>query len=92
MTTATEIRPEVKAEKPKRWKVTIHSINGDNSDVVVGHNFKINQYKRNVEVEMDDNYLEVLKGAVVHTTVQDQNGVETEVSIPMHAYTVHGPA
>ena len=74
--------------KGKTYTVTIHSNNGDNSDVLLGHNYVLNQYKRNVPVQMNENFLQVLKDSVVQTTVQSADGVNSSVSIPQYAYTV----
>ena len=78
-----------KAEKPalKKYKITFH---GEGGDVEIGHNFKLNLYKRNVETVIDENFLGVLKAAVVETFVEDANGVRKNVRIPQYQYTVDG--
>lgn len=69
-----------KAAAPKKFKITFH---GEGGDVEIAHNFKLNVYKRNVETEIDEHYLGVLKHAVVHTVVDGK-----EVTIPQHSYTI----
>lgn len=79
-------KPEVKAKKVlKQYKITFH---GEGGDVEVGHNFKLNLYKRNVETTIDENYLGVVRDAVVTTVVKDEKGKEKNVSIPVYNYTV----
>lgn len=83
---------EKPAEKPakkalKKYRITFH---GDGGDVEIGHNCKLNLYKRNVETVIDENYLGVLRDAVVNTIVQDENGNRKAVTIPMFSYTIHG--
>lgn len=68
----------------KQYKITFH---GEGGDVEIAHNFKLNIYKRNVETTIDENFLAVLKDAVVHTVVQDENGKERAVRIPMYSYS-----
>jgi hypothetical protein len=84
-----------KVEKPakkavKLYEITFHSgDNDDNSDVVIGWNAKLNQFKRNVKTTIDENFLGVLKDAVIHTTVKGEDGKVTNVSIPRFSYTVN---
>jgi hypothetical protein len=82
-----EVKPEAKpAKKPlKRWKITFH---GEGGDVEIGHNGKLNVWKRNVETEIDEHFLGVLKDAVVTTFVQDENGKRKQVTIPTISYTL----
>lgn len=74
----------------RMFTVTIHPGPGnDMSDVVIGHNYVLNVYQRNVPVQMAENYLRVLRDAVVTTTVQSPDGQMTQaVSIPQYSYTV----
>lgn len=77
-------------EKPvkkalRKWKITFH---GEGGDVEIIHNFKLNLYQRNVETVIDENYLGVLKDAVVHTFVQDENGVRKTMTIPTIQYSL----
>lgn len=85
-------KSEARAEKKslKKWKITFHSGEGDTSeDVEIAHNFRLNVYKRNVETVIDENYLAVLRDAVIHTTVKNPDtGVVSLVTIPRFAYTL----
>ena len=74
-----------KAKKPKQYKITFH---GEGHDVEVVHNFVLNVYKRNVETTIDDNFLGVVRDAVITTQVQDENGKRRDVRIPQFNYTV----
>jgi len=69
----------------KQYKITFH---GEGGDVEIGHNYKLNIYKRNVETTIDENYLAVLKNAVVETEVEDATGLRKQVRIPQFQYTV----
>lgn len=78
------------AEKPakktlKQFKITFH---GEGGDIEIGHNFKLNLYKRNVETTIDENYLAVVRDAVIETVVQDADGKMKSVRIPAYQYTV----
>lgn len=77
----------VKAEKKplRKWKITFH---GEGGDVEIGHNARLNVYKRNVETVIDENYLGVLKDAVIHTFVQDESGKRQAVTIPTVQYSL----
>lgn len=77
-------RPPKKTEL-KKYKITFH---GEGGDVEIGHNFKLNLYKRNVETTIDENFLGVLRHAVVTTVVKGEDGKERHVSIPQYQYTV----
>lgn len=77
-------------EKPakkglKQYKITFH---GEGGDVEIGHNYKLNLYKRNVETTIDENFLGALKAAVTTTVIQDAEGKWKQVSIPTYQYTV----
>lgn len=78
------VRPPKKAE-PAKYKITFH---GEGGDIEIGHNFKLNLYKRNVETVIDENFLGVLKNAVITTMVKGEDGVERHVSIPQYSYTI----
>lgn len=80
-------KPEAKPAKKalRKWKITFH---GEGGDVEIGHNARLNVYKRNVETVIDENYLGVLKDAVIHTVVEDENGKRREVTIPTISYTL----
>lgn len=69
----------------KQYKITFH---GEGGNVEVGHNYKLNSYPRNVETTIDENFLGVVKAAVVTTTVQDEAGNARHVSIPQYSFTV----
>lgn len=83
-----------KGYTPKRsgkfYTVTIHPGPGDDmSDVFISHNYVPNLYKRNVPVQMAEEYLHVLRDAVVTTSVQNADGTTVQaVSIPQYSYTV----
>ena len=64
----------------KQYKITFH---GEGGDVEIAHNYRLNLYKRNVETTIDENFLAVLKDAVVQTVVDGK-----EVRIPMHSYSI----
>jgi len=87
-----------KAEKKplKKWKITFHSGEGeaaDTSDIEIGHNYKINVYKRNVETTIDENFLDSLKAAVIKTSVTTVSAdglskTTQAITIPRFAYTL----
>ena len=56
--------------------------------MVIGHNCKLNRYQRDVETTIDENFLGVLKDAVIKTTVKGEDGVERAVTIPRFSYSV----
>lgn len=74
-----------KAKALKMYKITFH---GEGGDVEIAHNYVLNVYKRNVETTIDENFLGVLRDAVVHTVVKGEDGVEQHVKIPNYQYTV----
>lgn len=71
--------------KVKQFRITFH---GEGGDVEIGHNYKLNLYKRNVTTTIDANYLNVLKHSVITTQIQDSDGKWKSVSIPTYQYTV----
>ena len=78
----------VKAEKKplKMYKITF---NGEGGDVELVHNFKLNVYKRNLETTIDENFLAVVKDAVVTTQVKDEKTGEVTIArIPQLSYQV----
>lgn len=77
--------PKAKAKALKQYKITFH---GEGGDVEVGHNFRLNLYKRNVETTIDEHFLDVVKQAVITTIVEDADGNKKPVSIPVYQYTV----
>lgn len=72
------------AKELKKFLITFH---GEGGDVEVAHNFKLNLYKRNTPVEIDENFLGVVKHAVVETFVE-VDGKRKAVSIPQYQYSV----
>jgi hypothetical protein len=75
----TESQPEAKVKK--QYKITLH---GEGGDVLIGHNYKLNVFKRNVETVIDEDFLDVLKNSVIKT----KNEAGEDVSIPTHNYSV----
>ena len=74
------------AEKPlKQYMITF---NGEGGDVEVGHNFRMNLYKRNTPAPIDENYLNVVKDAVIMSMVKDDKGVERLIKTPLYSYSV----
>lgn len=73
----------------KKYKVTIHSEpeGGDQGDVLIGHNFKLMQIKRNTPVEIDENFLAVLKSSVVNTVVKGEDDKMHPVQIPRYSFS-----
>lgn len=73
------------APELKQYKITFH---GEGGNVEVGHNYKLNSYPRNVETTIDENYLGVVKAAVLTTQIVDNAGKVTNISVPQYSYTV----
>lgn len=80
----TKIDGRRKVHPLKQYKITFH---GEGGDIEIGHNFKLNLYKRNVETTIDENYLGVVKAAVITTIVEDADGNRKHVTIPQFQYT-----
>lgn len=80
-----EVKAKAKKEPLKQYKITFH---GEGGDVEVGHNFKLNLYKRNVETTIDENFLGVIKDAVITTEIKGDDGVVRKATIPQYSYTV----
>ena len=80
-------KPAAKPAKKalKQYRITFH---GEGGDIEVGHNYKLNLYKRNVETTIDENYLGVVRDAVITTSIKGEDGKERHVSIPAFQYTV----
>jgi hypothetical protein len=79
-------KPAKVEKKPlRKWKITFH---GDGGDVEIGHNARLNVYKRNVETVIDEHYLGVLKDAVIQTVVEDESGKRRQVTIPTISYSL----
>ena len=85
-----EVKAVVKASPLKMYKVTINSgeDKAEKEDVVLIHNFRQIQIQRDKEVNINENYLNVLKDAVVQTTVKNDKGDENAVRIPRFSYSV----
>lgn len=82
----SEVMDKPAAKKALRqYKITFH---GEGGNVEVGHNYKLNSYPRNVETTIDENFLGVVRDAVVETVVQDAEGKKTNVRLPQYSYTV----
>lgn len=77
---------ETVAPKAKALKMYKIMFSGEGGDVEIGHNFKLNLYKRNVWTTIDENYLGVLRDAVVTTIVQDAEGNTKQVRLPSYQY------
>ena len=78
-----------KAKALRKYKITVHSEeNGDKGDVLLGHNYKLMQIKRDVEVEIDENFLAVLKSSVIDTQVKGDDDKMHPVKIPRYSYSV----
>ena len=75
-----EVAPKAKKSALKQYKITFH---GKGGDVEIAHNFKLNVYQRNVECIIDENFLGVVKNAVIHTEVDGKS-----VSIPQLSYSI----
>lgn len=82
---ATPAAKLTKAKELKQYKITFH---GEGGDIEIAHNYKLNVYKRNVETTIDENYLAVLKHAVVQTQVKGDDDKLKNVTIPQHNYTI----
>jgi hypothetical protein len=82
-----EVQKAPKAKALKMYKITFH---GEGGDVEIAHNYQLNVYKRNVETTIDENFLGVLRDAVVHTVTKgkEADGPEQHVKIPCYQYTV----
>jgi hypothetical protein len=78
------------AAPPAMFKVTIHSGEGeaDKGDVPIIHNYKQIVIQRDKEVTINENYLNVLKDAVVNTSIKSEDGKITPIKIPRFSYTV----
>lgn len=82
-----ESKAAAKAKPVKRYKVTIHSSESDKGDVEVGHNFRLIRIQRDVEVEIDEHYLNALKSSVIETFVEDEEGKRRAVTIPRFPFS-----
>lgn len=82
-----EVKEATKALK--KYKVTIHSEGegGDKGDVVIGHNYKLIQIRRDSEVVIDENFLGVLKSSVIDTVVKGEDGKMNPAKQPRYNFT-----
>jgi hypothetical protein len=72
----------------KKFRVTIHSTEGDDSDVVLGVNGELMQIKRGAEVVISEEYVEVLKNAKIETFTKDPDtGTERPITIMRFPFT-----
>jgi hypothetical protein len=79
----------IPAKKLKEYYITFHSgLGGDNSDVHITHNHITNTYKRNMQARINENYLSVLKDAVIDTTHRNEEGKEVKIRIQPYTYSV----
>lgn len=74
--------------KAKKFKITFHSDENDKGDVMIGHNFQLNVFKRDVEAIIDEHFLEVVENSVINTTMKNEKGEVALVTIPRYNYTV----
>jgi hypothetical protein len=84
-----EFIPAPVKKKLKEYWITFHTGAGnDNSDIPISHNHVTNLYKRNEKAKINENFLSVLKDAVISTTIRDENGKEKQITIMPYTYTV----
>ena len=90
MANATDEREVIKApRKLKEYYITFHSgVGGDNSDITISHNHVTNRYMRNQRVKINENYLSVLKDAVIDTEVRGEDGKVQKIRIQPYTYSV----
>lgn len=93
---ATDKSEKAEKEKPAKlaklakFKLTIHSgtDEGDKGDVFLGHNGDTFLIQRDQEAIVDERVINILKDAVIHTTIKDKDGTERAVNIPRYSYNV----
>ncbi|NOV28016.1 hypothetical protein E5S69_31515 [Cupriavidus necator] len=72
----------------KKFKVTIHSSEDDDSDVLLGVNGDLIQIKRNMEVVIGEAHLEALKNAKIETFLKDPDtGKERPITIMRYPFS-----
>lgn len=81
------------AEKQSsKMAIKILSTDGDNSDVFLSFNGKPIVIKRNERVEIEPEYVEILKDAVIETVIRDfdaaGNKTEKVVTVPRFPFTL----
>lgn len=74
----------------KKVKLTIHSGEGpgDKGDVFIQHNYRTLQIKRDVQVEVDAFWVDVLKDTMIETVSGDGNTKMQGVRIPRYSFDV----
>lgn len=74
----------------KKVKLTIHSGEGpgDKGDVFIQHNYRTLQIKRDVQVEVDAFWVDVLKDTTINTVSGDGNTKLQGVRIPRYSFDV----
>lgn len=68
----------------RKYKVTIHATEHDRGDVFLSVNGFGMQIKRNVEVVLDESYIDVLRNAVVDTFTKDPDTGRVQKVTMMH--------
>lgn len=78
--------------KPQKVAIKVLSTDGDNSDVFLSFNGRPIVIKRNERVEVEPEYIEILKDAVIETVVRDfdaaGNKTEKSVTVPRYPFTL----
>lgn len=71
----------VEKEVAKKVKIKILSTqDGDNSDVFIGVNGKTLNIKRGCEVEIGQEFLDVLNNSIIDTVIQDNQSDGTKIT------------
>ena len=68
----------------RKFKVTIHATEQDRGDVFLSVNGHAMYVKRNVEVTLDEAYVDVLKNAVIDTFTKDPDTGKVQKITMMH--------
>ena len=84
--------PSPVAKKKKKYRVIINQQDSFDGkyDVPLGVNGVVHQIKRGVEVELDEDYLQVLKDSVIDQVVQDGEGNDEIIKIARYSFSVFG--
>lgn len=83
---ALQLDKDAKPARKKDLKRFLITFTGEGGDVMIGHNYKLNVYQRNVQVEIDENYLQVVKDSVVTSDVPDGKGGFITKRNPVYQY------
>ena len=87
MANATDAKATSK--KLKEYWITFHSgMGGDNSDIPISHNHVTNLYKRNERAKINENFLSVLKDAVIDTEIRTEDNKVKKIRLQPYTYTV----